>query len=130
MTDASLTIPIIDSVGDIGARYRAWLVDIWGVMHNGQAAFAQAAAANADDPATHVLAELAATGVPVRVIGAGATGRLGATRWRWLHPPAGWSSPESNDASMAIEITAGSRRVLLLGDAEDAAMRAIGFSLS
>jgi ribonucleotide monophosphatase NagD (HAD superfamily) len=45
MTDASLTIPIIDSVGDIGARYRAWLVDIWGVMHNGQAAFAQAAAA-------------------------------------------------------------------------------------
>ena len=45
MTDASLAIPIIDSVRDVGARYRAWLVDIWGVMHNGQAAFSQAAVA-------------------------------------------------------------------------------------
>jgi len=45
MTDASPTIPIIDSVKDIGARYRAWLVDIWGVMHNGHSAFPKAAAA-------------------------------------------------------------------------------------
>lgn len=45
MTDATPAIPIIDSVKDIGARYRAWLVDIWGVMHNGQAAFPSASAA-------------------------------------------------------------------------------------
>jgi len=44
MTDASFAIPIIDSVKDIGGQYRAWLVDIWGVMHNGHAAFSQAAA--------------------------------------------------------------------------------------
>jgi HAD superfamily hydrolase (TIGR01459 family) len=38
-------IPVIDSVKDLGARYAAWLVDIWGVMHNGRRAFPQAVAA-------------------------------------------------------------------------------------
>jgi HAD superfamily hydrolase (TIGR01459 family) len=45
MTATSLAIPTIDSVKDIGGRYRAWLVDIWGVMHNGQNAFPKASAA-------------------------------------------------------------------------------------
>lgn len=45
MTVASPTIPVIDSIKDIGERYRAWLVDIWGVMHNGHKAFPRAAAA-------------------------------------------------------------------------------------
>jgi HAD superfamily hydrolase (TIGR01459 family) len=32
-------------VQDIGKGYRAWFVDIWGVMHNGRTAFPEAAAA-------------------------------------------------------------------------------------
>jgi HAD superfamily hydrolase (TIGR01459 family) len=39
------TIPVVESIQDLGSRYRAWLVDIWGVMHNGQNAFPQAFAA-------------------------------------------------------------------------------------
>jgi HAD superfamily hydrolase (TIGR01459 family) len=38
-------IPIIDSLKDLGGRYTAWFVDIWGVMHNGRRAFPQAVAA-------------------------------------------------------------------------------------
>jgi HAD superfamily hydrolase (TIGR01459 family) len=32
-------IPVIASIKAIGSGYRAWLVDIWGVMHNGVRAF-------------------------------------------------------------------------------------------
>jgi HAD superfamily hydrolase (TIGR01459 family) len=32
-------IPVIASIKEIGSGYRAWLVDIWGVMHNGHRAF-------------------------------------------------------------------------------------------
>jgi HAD superfamily hydrolase (TIGR01459 family) len=45
MTAASSAVPIIDSVQDIGKGYRAWFVDIWGVMHNGRTAFPKASAA-------------------------------------------------------------------------------------
>jgi HAD superfamily hydrolase (TIGR01459 family) len=45
MTIATSAIPIIGSVQDIGGRYRVWLVDIWGVMHNGRNAFPKASAA-------------------------------------------------------------------------------------
>lgn len=45
MTAASPAIPIVDSMQDIGKGYRAWFVDIWGVMHNGRTAFPKAAAA-------------------------------------------------------------------------------------
>ncbi|MBC8013200.1 MAG: TIGR01459 family HAD-type hydrolase [Methyloceanibacter sp.] len=38
-------IPVIDSIKDLGSRYAAWLVDIWGVMHNGHRAFPRAVAA-------------------------------------------------------------------------------------
>jgi ribonucleotide monophosphatase NagD (HAD superfamily) len=38
-------IPVIASIAAIGSGYRAWLVDIWGVMHNGHRAFAAAVAA-------------------------------------------------------------------------------------
>jgi HAD superfamily hydrolase (TIGR01459 family) len=38
-------IPVIASIKEIGSGYRAWLVDIWGVMHNGHRAFAPAVAA-------------------------------------------------------------------------------------
>jgi HAD superfamily hydrolase (TIGR01459 family) len=39
------TIPVISSIKEIGPSYRAWLVDIWGVMHNGRRAFPGAIAA-------------------------------------------------------------------------------------
>lgn len=45
MTITAPEIPVVASVKDIGSRYRAWLVDIWGVMHNGHRAFTPAVAA-------------------------------------------------------------------------------------
>jgi HAD superfamily hydrolase (TIGR01459 family) len=35
-------IPVIDSIAPVGGKYAAWLVDIWGVMHNGVRAFPSA----------------------------------------------------------------------------------------
>ena len=43
--DASLKIPVIDSIREIGGSRRAWFVDIWGVMHNGRDAFPDASLA-------------------------------------------------------------------------------------
>jgi HAD superfamily hydrolase (TIGR01459 family) len=45
MTLATPPIPVIDGIKDVGSRYRAWLVDIWGVMHNGHRAYPRAVAA-------------------------------------------------------------------------------------
>jgi ribonucleotide monophosphatase NagD (HAD superfamily) len=45
MTVAATDIPVLDMIKGLGARYRAWLVDIWGVMHNGHRAFPRAVAA-------------------------------------------------------------------------------------
>jgi len=45
MTVTALEIPVLDSIKDLGSRYSAWLVDIWGVMHNGRRAFPRAVAA-------------------------------------------------------------------------------------
>ena len=45
MTVTAPEIPVLDSIKELGSRYRAWLVDIWGVMHNGRRAFPGAVAA-------------------------------------------------------------------------------------
>jgi HAD superfamily hydrolase (TIGR01459 family) len=45
MTVTAAEIPVLSSIKELGANYRAWLVDIWGVMHNGYRAFANAVAA-------------------------------------------------------------------------------------
>ena len=45
MTVTAPEIPVLDSIKEFGTRYRAWLVDIWGVMHNGHRAFPGAVAA-------------------------------------------------------------------------------------
>jgi HAD superfamily hydrolase (TIGR01459 family) len=42
MSVAAATVPVIASIGELGGRYRAWFVDIWGVMHNGHRAFTRA----------------------------------------------------------------------------------------
>jgi HAD superfamily hydrolase (TIGR01459 family) len=39
MTKTAAAIPVIASLKELGPRYRVWLVDIWGVMHNGHRAF-------------------------------------------------------------------------------------------
>jgi HAD superfamily hydrolase (TIGR01459 family) len=45
MTLIAPAIPVISSIKEIRSRYRAWVVDIWGVMHNGHRAFPGAVAA-------------------------------------------------------------------------------------
>lgn len=72
-------VPVIGSIKEIGSRYRAWLVDIWGVMHNGGAAFPQAGLAtsafrasggivvllsNSPRPSPKVQEQLRSLGVP------------------------------------------------------------------
>ncbi len=42
MTVTAAEIPVIHSIEALGRQYRAWLVDIWGVMHNGYRAFPRA----------------------------------------------------------------------------------------
>lgn len=39
MTVSADTITLLGSIGELGKDYAAWLVDIWGVMHNGVRAF-------------------------------------------------------------------------------------------
>jgi HAD superfamily hydrolase (TIGR01459 family) len=79
MTVASSEIPVIHSIDELGSRYAAWLVDIWGVMHNGHRAHAGAVAAtrsfrgqggvvvllsNAPRPSAAVEEQLRRLGVP------------------------------------------------------------------
>lgn len=45
MAVTALNIPVLPSIKDLGSRYAAWLVDIWGVMHNGRRASEYAVAA-------------------------------------------------------------------------------------
>jgi HAD superfamily hydrolase (TIGR01459 family) len=74
-----IPIPILDTVAPLAETSDAWICDIWGVMHNGAAAFAPAAAAtrrfragggtvlllsNAPRPAGAVQAQLDHLGVP------------------------------------------------------------------
>ena len=41
----SPAIPILSSIADLAVGSDAWIVDIWGVMHNGARAFEAAGAA-------------------------------------------------------------------------------------
>ncbi len=45
MTCEAPLIPIISSIAELGASRRAWLCDIWGVLHNGVEAFPEAVGA-------------------------------------------------------------------------------------
>ena len=79
MTVAPREIPVLDSIKEIGANYKVWLVDIWGVMHDGVRAYRNAVAAtkafrdqgglvlllsNSPRPSREVKLQLAALGVP------------------------------------------------------------------
>ncbi len=77
--DALPDIAIVDSVCALKRRYRVWLTDIWGVMHDGITAFPEAVTAthafrqeggivillsNAPRPADSVAAQIEGFGVP------------------------------------------------------------------
>ncbi len=72
-------IPILSSIAELAQSSDAWLVDVWGVIHNGVQAFAESCAAcrqyraaggyvvlltNAPRPASAVVAQLDGVGVP------------------------------------------------------------------
>lgn len=72
-------IPILSGAGELAGTYPAWLCDVWGVLHNGEAAFPQAVEAlaryreaggkvvlitNAPRPASSVRHQLDRVGVP------------------------------------------------------------------
>jgi competence protein ComEC len=61
---------------------------------------------------------MAASGVPIRTLGAGDTVGDGVTV---VHPPHGWPSPSLNDGSLVLRVRHGDVAFLLTGDAEAAA---------
>ena len=82
------SIPMLSSIGSFADQSEAWIVDIWGVMHNGARAFAPAAEAcarfrqqggvvvllsNAPRPFTAVVSQLDALGVARTAYDAGVT---------------------------------------------------------
>jgi HAD superfamily hydrolase (TIGR01459 family) len=79
MTVTPPAIPVLDSIENLGGYYRAWLADIWGVMHNGRRAYPHAVAAtqafraqggivvllsNSPRPSASAQAQLRGLGVP------------------------------------------------------------------
>ncbi len=81
-------IPILSSIADLAAASDAWIVDIWGVMHNGARAYSAAARAcaelrarggtvvllsNAPRPFSAVVPHMTALGVPPDAYDAGVT---------------------------------------------------------
>jgi HAD superfamily hydrolase (TIGR01459 family) len=81
-------IPVLDSIAELAATSDAWIVDIWGVMHNGVSAYAAAARAarafraaggtvvllsNAPRPFQAVVPHLTALGVPADAYDGGVT---------------------------------------------------------
>ncbi|MGI9477702.1 MAG: TIGR01459 family HAD-type hydrolase [Hyphomicrobiaceae bacterium] len=102
-TNAS-TIPIIDGMRELAESSDAWLVDVWGVMHNGVEAFNAAAEAcirfreaggyvvlltNAPRPGPAVVRQIARIGVPQAafdaVLSSGDVTRGLVTEWRDKH---------------------------------------------
>jgi HAD superfamily hydrolase (TIGR01459 family) len=81
-------IPILSSIAELAATSDAWIVDIWGVMHNGARAYPDAARAcrqfrlaggtvvllsNAPRPFTAVVPHMTSLGVPADAYDAGVT---------------------------------------------------------
>jgi HAD superfamily hydrolase (TIGR01459 family) len=81
-------IPILSSIAALAATSEAWIVDVWGVMHNGASAYAAAAGAcrafragggtvvllsNAPRPFSAVVPHMTALGVPADAYDAGVT---------------------------------------------------------
>lgn len=95
------TIPVISGIGELADTADAWLVDVWGVMHNGAVAFKAAADAcaefrksggyvvlltNAPRPAPAVVHQISRLGVPQSaydaVLSSGDVTRGLVTQWR------------------------------------------------
>ncbi|MFY0613644.1 MAG: TIGR01459 family HAD-type hydrolase [Hyphomicrobiaceae bacterium] len=101
MNSNAATIPVIDGIRELAEGTDAWLVDVWGVMHNGVAAFRAAAEActkfreaggyvvlltNAPRPGPAVVRQIARIGVPQSaydaVLSSGDVTRGLVTEWR------------------------------------------------
>lgn len=88
MSASTPAIPIVASIAELAATTDAWIVDIWGVMHNGVRAYAAAAEAtrafrtaggtvvllsNAPRPFASVVPHMTGLGVPADAYDAGVT---------------------------------------------------------
>lgn len=101
MNTTAATIPVIEGIRELAKSTDAWLVDVWGVMHNGAVAFAAAADAcakfreaggyvvlltNAPRPGPAVVRQIAGIGVPQlaydAVLSSGDVTRGLITEWR------------------------------------------------
>lgn len=101
MNNNASTIPVISGIQELAATSDAWLVDVWGVMHNGAVAFLEAAEAcakfresggyvvlltNAPRPGPAVVHQIARIGVPQSaydaVLSSGDVTRGLVTEWR------------------------------------------------
>lgn len=101
MNTNNSSIPIIPGIRDLATSSDAWLVDVWGVMHNGAVAFQAAAEAcrkfresggyvvlltNAPRPGPAVVRQIAGIGVPQTaydaVLSSGDVTRGLVTEWR------------------------------------------------
>lgn len=83
-----------------------------------------------DGPVAFTLRGLERQGVEVRAIAAGERFALGGATVTFLSPPAGATRPNANDSSLVARVTvavegAAERRLLLCGDIEGPAMRAM-----
>jgi HAD superfamily hydrolase (TIGR01459 family) len=109
-------IPILSSIGALAETSDAWIVDVWGVMHNGAEAYAEACDAcrkfraaggsvamlsNAPRPFTAVMHQLDALGVPREVYDLGVT------------------SGDMARAMIANMVSSGAGRVLHIGPERD-----------
>ncbi|MGC8643530.1 MAG: ComEC/Rec2 family competence protein, partial [Isosphaeraceae bacterium] len=70
------------------------------------------------NPGAEVLLKLVrGRGIPIRTIAAPASWQHGSTRFRVMHPPAGWHPEASDNArSLVLEVEHGGRCLLLTGD--------------
>ena len=77
-------------------------------------------------PVMFLLGGLAERSVRVLEVAAGDVREFGSCRWSWLNPEPAAPYDDSNDGSMVIRIETAGRSVLLCGDIEAPAMKALG----
>lgn len=110
---SSAAVPIISSIAPIAAGTEAWLVDIWGVMHNGVAPFAGAVQACRHFRAKGGVVLLLSNAPRPRDSVAAQLDRIGVSREAWD------GIVSSGDAARAFIDSLERREVLHLGPERD-----------
>lgn len=85
----------------------------------------QNAAANPESAVAHLIRGIEARKVPITAIEKGWQEQIGAAKLEVLWPTADFRTPKTNDTSMVLAAQAAGRRVLLTGDIQKAAIRAL-----